>query len=263
MCFARWVLINYMGSTPVTRRRFSRLDARPINIMASLIICRSTRCHRRSPHSICVKTLKREEHVERPSSPVQCQRELWQANSETVVPVEYDSLRERPFGVFAKPGSLAAARDIPKAAPARQVIPRFLTSFAASARSSGQTFGGPHFANVAHLSLAYLFSARYLGASEPGGSKHRTLPMCDDAVPFCGSARFGCPSIDDGQRFLRQGFETELQEQQSVRCALDETPLPDGVGLYAGQPRQEMAAAPPKHQGVAGQKFRAPLPHED
>jgi len=39
--------------------------------------------------------------------------------------------------------------------------------------------------------------------------------------------------------------------------------LPDGVGLYAGQPRQEMAAAPPQHEGVAGQKFRAPLPHED
>ena len=35
MWFARWVLINYMGSTPVTRRRFSRLDARPINIMPS------------------------------------------------------------------------------------------------------------------------------------------------------------------------------------------------------------------------------------
>ena len=35
MWFARWVLINYMGSTPVTCRRFSRLDDRPINIMPS------------------------------------------------------------------------------------------------------------------------------------------------------------------------------------------------------------------------------------
>src|SRR5215471_20871570 len=32
-----------------TRDPKNRLDARPINIMASLIICRSTRCHRRSP----------------------------------------------------------------------------------------------------------------------------------------------------------------------------------------------------------------------
>src|SRR5262252_10537829 len=35
MWFARWVLINYMSSTPVTQRRFSRLDDRPINIMPS------------------------------------------------------------------------------------------------------------------------------------------------------------------------------------------------------------------------------------
>ena len=35
MWFARWVLIISLGSTPVTRRRFSRLDARPINIMPS------------------------------------------------------------------------------------------------------------------------------------------------------------------------------------------------------------------------------------
>src|SRR6516165_5612187 len=74
----------------------------------------------------------------------------------------------------------------------------------------------------------------------------KALPMFDDTVPFCGSGRIGCPSIDDSQRFLREAFETELQEQQSVRGALDETPLPDGVGLDAGQPRQEMAAAPPQ-----------------
>jgi hypothetical protein len=35
MWFARWVLIKGMGSTPVTQRRFSRLDDRPINIMPS------------------------------------------------------------------------------------------------------------------------------------------------------------------------------------------------------------------------------------
>jgi len=35
MWFARWVLITYVGSTPVTERRFSRLDDRPINIMPS------------------------------------------------------------------------------------------------------------------------------------------------------------------------------------------------------------------------------------
>jgi hypothetical protein len=35
MWFARWVLIKCMGSTPVTQRRFSRLDDRPINIMPS------------------------------------------------------------------------------------------------------------------------------------------------------------------------------------------------------------------------------------
>src|SRR5215510_14043035 len=35
MWFARWVLIKFMGSTPVTLRRFSRLDDRPINIMPS------------------------------------------------------------------------------------------------------------------------------------------------------------------------------------------------------------------------------------
>src|SRR5262245_19296766 len=35
MWFARWVLITFMGSTPVTIRRFSRLDDRPINIMPS------------------------------------------------------------------------------------------------------------------------------------------------------------------------------------------------------------------------------------
>src|SRR5262249_34855893 len=35
MWFARWVLIKSMGSTPVTQRRFSLLDARPISIMPS------------------------------------------------------------------------------------------------------------------------------------------------------------------------------------------------------------------------------------
>src|SRR5215475_14781137 len=35
MWFARQVLIKFMGSTPVTQRRFSRLDDRPINIMPS------------------------------------------------------------------------------------------------------------------------------------------------------------------------------------------------------------------------------------
>jgi hypothetical protein len=35
MWFARWVLIKNMGSKPVTQRRFSRLDDRPINIMPS------------------------------------------------------------------------------------------------------------------------------------------------------------------------------------------------------------------------------------
>src|SRR5262245_19135762 len=35
MWFARRVLIISLGSTPVTRRRFSRLDAQPINIMPS------------------------------------------------------------------------------------------------------------------------------------------------------------------------------------------------------------------------------------
>src|SRR5262245_29247343 len=35
MWFARWVLIISLGSTPVTQRRFSRLDDRPINIMPS------------------------------------------------------------------------------------------------------------------------------------------------------------------------------------------------------------------------------------
>jgi hypothetical protein len=35
MWFARWVLITYVGSTPVTERRFSCLDDRPINIMPS------------------------------------------------------------------------------------------------------------------------------------------------------------------------------------------------------------------------------------
>src|SRR5262245_25603064 len=35
MWFARWVLIKGMGSRPMTQRRFSRLDDRPINIMPS------------------------------------------------------------------------------------------------------------------------------------------------------------------------------------------------------------------------------------
>jgi hypothetical protein len=35
MWFARQVLIKGMGLTPVTHRRFSRLDDRPINIMPS------------------------------------------------------------------------------------------------------------------------------------------------------------------------------------------------------------------------------------
>jgi len=35
MWFARRVLIKGMGSTPVTQRRFSHLDDRPINIMPS------------------------------------------------------------------------------------------------------------------------------------------------------------------------------------------------------------------------------------
>ena len=35
MWFARRVLIKYLGSTPVTHRRFSRLDDRPIDIMPS------------------------------------------------------------------------------------------------------------------------------------------------------------------------------------------------------------------------------------
>jgi hypothetical protein len=35
MWFARWVLITYVGSTPVTKERFSRLDDRPINITPS------------------------------------------------------------------------------------------------------------------------------------------------------------------------------------------------------------------------------------
>ena len=35
MWFARWVLIMDLGSIPVTQRRFSRLDDRPIDIMPS------------------------------------------------------------------------------------------------------------------------------------------------------------------------------------------------------------------------------------
>jgi hypothetical protein len=64
MWFARWVLIIGMGSTPVTQRRFSRLDARPINIMPSAPPqpVTLTACSSRSGVAIVRRPLRRSPH---------------------------------------------------------------------------------------------------------------------------------------------------------------------------------------------------------
>ena len=71
----------------------------------------------------------------------------------------------------------------------------------------------------------------------------------------------GGEQLRDRERLSAKLFSTNAQEEQSGRDALDEAPLPNGLGVHAGQLAQLRAPLSSKAHRVASEQLPTPSAH--